>query len=147
MSSIAAQYVVDNEQDKSVYTRPGPSGKVTGLALITRENIPYSENKKENLEFLKAEILIPHLSKEGRERLNDIIVEQGLTLEIDYIGCKEIKDYIKEDFSILSNGKVARLTIRGLSPEYSGINILSEVDNILGLPNYMSEKPHLDHLD
>ena len=39
MSSIAAQYVVDNEQNKSKYRLFTPKGKIKGLAVVERETI------------------------------------------------------------------------------------------------------------
>ncbi len=187
MSSIPAQYVVDNEQNEGVYKRHNSKGNLTGLVVVKRRiledvitevpeydigkvdsddeietrEIDIAENngsrafKKTPLEeiqslyeeeWLETEIIVPHVSREGKYKLRDATPGQGLVMKIDYITLDDFHEKYKlfldpnEKFTSTNNRKVARIRLIGISPEYSGIKTLAKVDKILGFPDYQAEK-------
>jgi hypothetical protein len=139
MSSITAEYIIANCQDRAKYRRKS-DGKITGFAMSTSEEIPDAD-----AENLKAEILIPQLSREGKKRIKEVFSdEQGIDLKFDYIKREDAeKRYLKsgEEFAVPSGKKLARITITGLPFDYYSPNILADIDTIVGLPTHKSEKP------
>ncbi len=171
MSSIAAQYAVDNEQDEGIWKRVRK--KVTGFAKVVREvsqiptylvkdkdeekilgGIKEEESREEVIkeaelpsetEWLKTSIIVPYISKNGKKRIAKICDKQELDLRFDRIKGEEAeKQYLKpgEIFLASGDGRITQITITGVSPEYSGIDILADVDTVLGFPTYKAEKPH-----
>lgn len=170
MSSIATQYLIDNEQDRSKYRRFNSRGNITGLVLVTREFIPsvIPDKKEKNkpkreiedyrktaayrpyadeLETLKVEILIPQLSRRVKARFEENLLfekDQEMDIRFDHIKGEEVKKYLskEEKFTVPSSGSVAKIIVTGLPADYSALEELSEVDNFLGFPDWQSEKPH-----
>jgi hypothetical protein len=157
MASVTARKVIDYEQMRDKFRRFNLKRETNGLALTTRiiESLPESlpvimegESVKykptmEELEYLKTEILIPHLSREGRKRLNeDLGEQQGVDINFDYPKGEKIKEYLApgEVFAIPKSGSVARITISGLPSDYSCLPILAKIDRRLGFPDWESEK-------
>ena len=140
MSSITAEYVIVNCQDRAKYRRKS-DGKITGFAMSTSEEIPDID-----AENLKAEILIPQLSREGRKKIKEIFSdEQGVDVKFDYIKREDAeKKYLKpeEKFAVPPNKKLARITITGLPFGVDSPNTLANVDTIVGFPTHKSEKPY-----
>jgi len=67
-----------------------------------------------------------------------------LNIKFDYVKHEDIKrKYLssEETFAVPSNNTIARITITGIPPEYSGLGILANIDRILGFPDYLAEKP------
>ena len=132
MSSIAAQYVVDNEQNKSKYRLFTPKGKIKGLAVVERETI--DGTSKFDFEWLRTEIFVPSISRKAKIELKNIVSERkekDIMLEITYITPEMLKGkYLStnEEFAVPSNKKVAKITFLGISPEYSGIKTLAKVE-------------------
>lgn len=80
MSSITAEYVIVNCQDRAKYRRKDDE-KVTGFAMTTTEEYPEID-----AETLKTEILVPHISREGKKRIKEVFSdEQGIGVKFDYI--------------------------------------------------------------
>jgi hypothetical protein len=158
MSSIAAQYVIDNEQERGKYRRFNSKGKITGLALVTREFIPITETPvikergikykpiTDELESLKAEILIPHLSRKGKARFEEsfLFEDQYLDISFDHIKREKVQKYLAtgEVFTVPKSGSVARITVTGIPSEYSALELLANIDKMLGFPDYLAEKPY-----
>lgn len=139
MGSIPAQFVIVNCQDRAKYRRKS-DGRITGFAMSTTEEIPEAD-----VETLKQEILIPHLSREGKKRVRAVFSdEQGIDLKFDYIE-REVaeKKYLKPDevFSVPTGKKLARITISGLPVDYHTLDPLADIDRIVGLPDHKAEKP------
>jgi hypothetical protein len=139
MSSITAEYVIVNCQDRAKFRRKD-DGRITGFAITTTEEIP-----EYDAEFLKQEILIPHISREGRKRIKQVFSdEQGVKVKIDYVKRDDAeKKYLKpgEVFAVPEGKKLARITVSGLPGEYSSLDPLADIDRILGLPDFKAEKP------
>jgi len=139
MSSITAEYVIVNCQDRAKYRRRD-NEKVTGFAMTTTEEIPELD-----VETLKTEVLVPHISREGRKRINEVFSEeQGVDVKFDLIKREDAESkYLKpgETFAVPSSKKLARITISGLPAEYKTLIPLANLDRILGLPDHKAEKP------
>lgn len=140
MGSIPAQFVIVNCQDRAKYRRKDKYKRVTQFAMSTAEEIPEAD-----AEILKQEILIPHLSREGRKRVREVFSEeQGITVKFDYIKREDAeRKYLKLDevFAIPANKKLARITISGLPVDYHTLDPLADIDRIFGLPDHKAEKP------
>jgi hypothetical protein len=139
MSSITADYIITNCQDRAKYRR-SDDDKITGFAMSSAEEIPDTD-----AETLKSEILIPQLSREGRKRIREVFSEnQGIDVKFDYIKREDAeKKYLKpgEVFAVPKSKKLARITITGLPFNFYSPDILADIDTIAGLPNYKAEKP------
>jgi len=139
MSSITAEYVIVNCQDRAKYRRKD-NDKVTGFAITTTQEFPES-----NAEALKTEVLVPHLSREGKKRIKEIFLdEQGVDLRIDYIEREEAeKKYLQkgETFAVPQGKKLARITLLNLPAEYETLDPLAVLDTTIGLPTFRAEKP------
>jgi len=139
MGSIPAKYVIVNCQDRAKYRRKDKD-KITGFAMSSTEEI-----SEVDIETLKQEILIPHLSREGRKRIKEVFSEeQGIDVKFDYVK-REIaeKKYLKigEVFAVPQGKSLARITISGLPAEYHTLDPLADIDTILGFPTHKAEKP------
>jgi hypothetical protein len=139
MSSITAEYVIVNCQDRAKYRRKS-DGKVTGFAMTTTEEIPEFD-----AETIKTEILVPHLSREGRKRIKEVFSdEQCVDVKFDYIKREDAeKKYLQkeETFSVPPGKSLARVTISCLPADYKTLDPLTDLDRILGLPDHKAEKP------
>ena len=139
MSSITAEYVIVNCQDRAKYRRQG-DGKVTGFAITTTQEYPELD-----AETLKTEILVPHISREGKKRIREVFSEeQGVDVKFDYIKREEAeKMYLQseEAFAVPPGKSLARVTMSGLPGNIETRDFLAPIDTILGLPNYKAEKP------
>jgi hypothetical protein len=160
MASIAAQYLIDNEQDRSKYRRFNSKGEINGLVLVSREVLKIPTNisvlkKEENsttfkpysdsIENLKAEILIPHLSRKGKARFEKYFCfkEQHLNVSFEHVKHEDVKKYLAEGelFAIPKRGKTTKIIITGIPSEYSALDMLANIDRIIGFPDWQSEKP------
>jgi len=139
MSSITAEYVIVNCQPRAKYRRQD-DGKVTGFAITTTEEYPELD-----AETLQTEILVPHISREGKKRIKEVFSdEQGIDMKFDYIKREEAeKKYLQKEeiFSVPSGKKLARITVSGLPADYKTLDPLADLDRILGLPDHKAEKP------
>ena len=139
MSSITADYIITNCQDRAKYRRRS-DGKITGFAMSTTEEIPGQDS-----DTLTSEILIPQLSREGKKRIREIFSDdQSIDVRFDNIKREDAeKKYLKpgEAFAIPQGKKLARITITGLPFDFHSPDILADIDTIVGLPTYKSEKP------
>lgn len=174
MASIVVKYMIDNDQPRGKYRKLNLRKYLTALVIGTREIVtfpqhllaekleteeveedfePGVERKKaieiepsdEIEESIKATIFVPHISKEGKNRLTEIFDQQGLFVNIDRISDKELERYLVagEKFAVPENKAVARVEITGIPPaDYSPLDPLADIDTALGLPNYKAEKPH-----
>jgi len=139
MSSITADYIITNCQDRAKYRRRS-DGKITGFAMSTTEEIPSQDS-----ETLTSEILIPQLSMEGKKRIREIFADdQSIDVRFDQIKREDAeKRYLKtgEAFAIPQGKKLARITISGLPAEYETLGLLATLDTLVGLPTFRAEKP------
>ena len=139
MGSIAAKYVIVNCQERAKWRRKDKGG-VTQFAMSSTEEIPDSD-----ADTLKQEILIPSLSREGRERIKEVFSnDQGVQLKFDYVKREDAeKRYLQsgEVFAVPKGKKLARITILGLPADYKTLDPLADLDRILGLPDNKAEKP------
>ena len=161
MASVEAQHMIDYEQNRGKHRRFNSRGYTTGLALVERKVIPIVEKLGDVIineetekitdepvvlpsENFRATYLVPHLSRKGKFRLDEVTGSQGLRLEIRYIKGEYVKKYLAEGevFPIPKNNKVVKIIIEGIPTEYSGLPILVQSDKILGFPDWQSEKPH-----
>jgi len=161
MASVETQHMIDYEQNRGKHRRFNSRGYTTGLALVERQVIPVVETLGDMMvdeetekitdepivlpnENFRATYLVPHLSRKGKFRLDEVTGDQGLRLEIRYIKGEDVKKYLAEGevFPIPKNNKVAKIIIEGIPTEYSGLPILAQSDRILGFPDWQSEKPH-----
>jgi len=139
MGSIPAKYAIVNCQDRAKYRRKDKD-KIIGFAMSSTEEIPESDT-----ETLKQEILIPHLSREGRKRIKEVFSEeQGIDVKFDYVKREFAeKKYLKigEVFAVPQGKPITRITISGLPAEYHTLDPLADIDTILGFPTHKAEKP------
>jgi hypothetical protein len=139
MSSITAEYVIVNCQPRAKYRRQN-DGKVTGFAITTTEEYPELD-----AETLQTEILVPHISREGKKRIKEVFSdEQGVDMKFDYIKREKAeKKYLQKEeaFSVPPGKSLARITMSGLPAETETSDFLATIDTILGFPNYKAEKP------
>jgi hypothetical protein len=139
MSSITAEYVIVNCQDRAKYRRKS-DGKVTGFAITKTDEYPELD-----AETLKTEVLVPHISREGKKRIKEVFSEeQGADVKFDYIKREDAEPkYLKpgETFAVPSGEKLARITVSGLPADYKTLDSLADLDRILGLPDNKAEKP------
>ena len=113
MASVEAQHMIDYEQNRGKYRRFNSRGQTTGLALVERQIVPAVEkighmmvNEETekvidetiilNDENFKATYLVPHLSRKGKFRLDEVTGDQGLNLRIRYIKGEDVKEYLAE---------------------------------------------------
>lgn len=138
MGSIPAKYVIVNCQERAKWRRKDKDS-VTQFAMSSTEEIPDSD-----ADTLKQEILIPSLSREGKERIEKVFSsDQGVQLKFDYVKREDAeKRYLRpgETFSVPKGKRLARITISNLPAEYFTLDPLADVDRILGIPDHRSEK-------
>jgi len=140
--SIPLEYMIINCQDRAKLRRKDDD-KVTGFSMATSEEIQGMD-----AETAKVEWLVPHLSREGKGRIEKVFsYDTTIDVRFDYIK-REIaeKIYLKpgEMFSVPEGKKLARITVSKLPalPESESLPHVADVDRILGFPDFRAEKPY-----
>lgn len=137
--SIPFHYMIVNCQDRTKLRRKTDS-KVTGISISTSEEIP-----DQDAEIAKVEWLVPHLSREGKKRIEYVFLnDKAVEVKFDYIK-RDIaeKKYLKpgESFAVPEEKKLARITLTRLPISLEPLPQLADIDRVLGFPDYQAEKP------
>lgn len=140
MGSIAAKYVIVNCQDRAKWRRKDKNKKILQFALSETEEIPEAD-----AETLKQEILIPSISREGKERIKEVYSsDESVHVNFDYIKREDAENkYLKkgEAFAVPEGKKLARITLTKLPVSPEPLPNLANIDRVLGFPDYQAEKP------
>ncbi|NIO44003.1 MAG: hypothetical protein GTN36_00395 [Candidatus Aenigmarchaeota archaeon] len=95
MSSIAAQYIIDNEQEKGRYVRLGRRGIITGIVNVSREilRFPYPTSETEEVDLQE---IIENEFLEEPEKIERREIDGKETGEIEMLKVDIIVPYLSE---------------------------------------------------
>lgn len=113
--------------------------KIEGLTPEELENEGLTDDE---MEFLKGEVFVPEISNESSIKLLHAGEDQNIGIYIDNIDRRKVeKKYLgsKRFASLLSS--VVKITVTGISPDYSNTKIVTDIDEALGNKTYQEEKP------
>jgi hypothetical protein len=138
--SIPFEYIMVNCQDRAKYRRKVDE-KITGFSISTSEEIQGMD-----AEAAKVEWLVPHLSREGKKRIEEVFShDPTIDISFDYVR-RDVaeKNYLKsgEMFSVPEGKKLARITVSKLPIVPETLKCVANVDRILGFPDFQAEKPY-----
>jgi hypothetical protein len=100
---------------------------------LSPEELENEEQRTDQIEFLRGEVFVPEINSQGNLKLDHVAEDQRIGICIDRIKRTEFeKKYLgSEKFASLVD-YVLKVSVRGISPDYSGISVPEAIDEALG---------------
>jgi hypothetical protein len=118
------------------------SYEVREIEGLTPEELENEGLIDDEMEFLEGEIFVPEISNESSLKLLHTAEGQDVGIYIDKINRRKFeKKYLGSKKLASFADSVVKITITGISPDYSNSKIVTAIDEALGNKTYQEEKP------